>query len=178
MPAGSTAVSDHVSEGPGWVPWVQNRFWLFVPVLLFDLVLVGRLPPPLAPGSAGPDIPSWLTWSETLLRVVVFGAPLLMPLRLRAPGTRTALTVYGFGLAAYVAAWVAVIWAPASSWSTSVVGFTALAWTPILFLAGIGLRSTLRFVAGYRPWMYLSATILFTAAHTAAMVITWVWYYS
>ncbi|WP_344119927.1 hypothetical protein [Kocuria aegyptia] len=158
--------------------WVQNRFWLLVPVLVLNLVLVGRLPPPLTPGSAGPDIPSWLAVSETLLRVVVFGAPLLMPLRLRAPGTRTALTVYGFGFAAYVAAWAVVIWAPTSSWSTSAVGFTALAWTPLLFLIGIGKGSTLRSVPGYRPWMYLAAAVLFTAVHTAAMVITWAWYYA
>lgn len=178
MPVGSTAASEHVFEGPWWVPWVQNRFWLFVPVLLLDSLLVGNLPPPLTPGIAGPDVPWWLAVSENVLRVVVIGTTLLMPLSLRAPGTRTALTVYAFGLVSYIAAWAAVVWAPTSPWSTSVVGFTALAWTSILFLTGMGIRSTVRFVPGYRPWMYLSAAVLFTAAHTAPMVITWAWYYS
>ena len=109
--------------------------------------------------------------------MVVFGAPLLMPLSLREPRTRLALGVYSVALTAYVAAWVAIIWAPTSAWSTSAVGFTALAWTSILLFAGIGLRSTLRFVPGYRPWMYLCAAALFTAVHTLHMAIIWNWYY-
>lgn len=66
----------------------QNRFWLLVPVLVLNLALVGRLPPPLAPGSPGPDIPGWLSLSETVLRVMVFGVPLSMPFSLPIPGTR------------------------------------------------------------------------------------------
>ena len=123
-----------VTAGGTWVRLAQNRFWLLVPILVLDLVLVGRLPPPLAPGSPGPDIPGWVSVSETVLRGVVFGAPLLMPLSLRAPRTRPALAAYSVALTAYVAAWVAVVWAPTSAWSTSAVGFTALAWTSILYI--------------------------------------------
>jgi hypothetical protein len=104
--------------------------------------------------------------SEAVLRGVVFGAPLLMPLSLRAPRTRLVLAVYSVAFTAYAAAWVAVVWAPTSAWSTSAVGFTALAWTSILLFTGIGLRSTLRFVPSYRPWMYLGAAALFTVVHT------------
>lgn len=157
----------------------RNRFWLLIPILVLDLALVPMLPPPLTPGSPGPDIPGWVSLSETVLRVVVFGAPLMMPLSLRAPHSRPALAVYSVGLASYVAAWVAVVWAPTSTWSTSAVGFTALAWTSILVFAGIGLRSTFWFFPGYRPWMYLGAAVLFSAVHTLpiAIAITWAWYY-
>jgi hypothetical protein len=150
---------------------------LLVPVLVLDLLLVGRLPPPLAPGSPGPDIPGWLSLSETVLRGIVFLVPLLMPLSLRTPGTKPALAVYSGGLTAYVSAWVAVVWAPTSAWSTSSVGFTALAWTSILSFTGIGLRSTLRFFPRYRPWMYLAAAALFTTVHTVPMAMIWGWYY-
>ena len=105
------------------------------------------------------------------------GAPLLMPLSLRAPRSKPAIAVYSVRLAAYVAAWVAVVWAPTSAWSTSAVGFTALAWTSIILFTGIGLRSTLRFFPGYRPWMYLTAAALFTAVHTLPIAIIWDWYY-
>jgi hypothetical protein len=47
-----------------------------------NLALVNVLPGPLAPGSAGPDIPVWIWIPKTVLRVVVLGAPLLMPLSL------------------------------------------------------------------------------------------------
>jgi hypothetical protein len=156
---------------------MQNRFWLLVPILVLDLVLVGKLPPPLAPGSPGPAIPGWLSVTETVLRVVVFGAPLLMPLALRAPRTRLALGVYLVALTAYVTAWVAVIWAPTSAWSTSAVGFTALAWTSILLFTGIGLRSELRFLPRYQTWIYVGVAVLFTTVHTLHMVIIWDWYY-
>jgi hypothetical protein len=115
--------------------------------------------------------------SEAVLRRLVFGAPLLMPLSLRAPRTRSVLVVYTSAFTAYAAAWVAVVWARTSTWSTSAVGFTALAWTSILLFTGIGLRSKLRFFPGYRPWMYLCAAALFTVVHTLNMAITWNWYY-
>ena len=150
-----------------WVQLAQIRFWLLVPILVLDLALVGKLPPPLAPGSPGQDIPGWVSVSETVLRGVVFGAPLLMPLSLRAPRTRPVLAAYAVALTAYVAAWVAVVWAPSSAWSASAVGFTALAWTSILIFTGIGLRSTLRFFPGYRPWMYLGAAALFMGPYLA-----------
>jgi hypothetical protein len=155
----------------------QNRFWLIFPILVLDVALIGRLPLPLAPGSPGPDIPSWLSLSETVLRVVVMGAPLLMPLSLRAPRSRPALVIYSLGLAGYVGAWGAVVWAPTSAWSTSAVGFTALAWTSIILFAGIGLRSTLRFFPACRPWMYLGPAALFTTVHTVPMAIIWGWFY-
>jgi hypothetical protein len=61
-----------------------------------------------------------------------------MPLSLRAPRTRSVLAVYTLAFTAYAASWVAVVWAPTSAWSTSAVGFTALAWTSILLFTGIG----------------------------------------
>ena len=167
---------ENVAAGRTWVQLAQNRFWLLVPILVLDLALVGRLPPPLAPGSPGPDVAGWLAVSESVLRGLVFGLPLLMPLTLRAPA-RPSLVVYLGGLTAYVAAWVAVVWAPTSAWSTSAVGFTALAWTSIFLFMGISLRSTLRFCPGYRPWMYLATAALFTVVHTLLIATIWNWYY-
>lgn len=161
-----------------WMQLARNRFWLIVPVLVLDVALTSRLPPPLAPGGGpGPDIPGWVSLSETVLRVVVMGVPLLMPLALQTPRFRPVWAVYAVGLAGYVAAWVAVVWAPASPWSTSAVGFTALAWTSIVLFTGVGLRSTVRFFPRYRPWMYLSAAALFTVVHTLPIGIIWHSYY-
>ncbi len=156
-----------------WVQLIQNRFWLLVPVLVLDLALTGRLPPPLAPGSAAPQLPAWLGVAEWGLRIVVLGLPLLMPLSLRTPGARPGLVVYGVGLAAYVAAWVSVVWAPTSAWSTSAVGLSAPAWTSILFLVGVGWGSSVRSLPGYRPWMYLVAAAAFTVAHTVPVLLAW-----
>jgi hypothetical protein len=160
-----------------WLDLAGNRFWLLVPILVLNLALTNLLPPPLSPGSAGPGTAGWLSVSESALRIVVFGTPLLMPLSRREPLSRFAVVVYAVGLGVYVASWVAVVWAPASPWSTSVVGLTALAWTSITFLTGIGIGSRLRFAPWYRPWMYMSAAAVFSVVHTAPMVITWNSYY-
>jgi hypothetical protein len=108
---------------------------------------------------------------------VVLGAPLLMPLSLREAPSRPVFAVYVLGLGAYVGAWAAVVWAPTSAWSSSAVGFTALAWTSIILFLGIGLRSTLRFVPEYRPWMYLGVAALFAVVHTLPMALIWAWSY-
>ena len=137
----------------GCCGWCRTGSGLLIPVLVLDLALAGKLPPPLARGSPGPDIPGWVSVSEAVLRGVVFGAPLLTPLSLRARGTRPMLALYTVAFTAYATAWVAVVWAPTSAWSTGALGFTALAWTSILLFTGIGLQSRLRFFPGYRPWM-------------------------
>lgn len=75
-------------------------------------------------------------------------------------------------LTAY-AAWVVVVWAPPSAWSTGAIGLTAPAWTSILLFTGIGLRSTLRVWPGYRPWMNLAAAALLTIVHTISVFVIW-----
>ena len=95
-----------------------------------------------------------------------------MPLRVRRPTQDGALALYAAGLLAYVSAWAAVIAGPGSAWSQSPLGFTAPAWTSLIWLAGIGRHSRLPWKR-YRPWMYLAAAILFTAVHTLHAAIIW-----
>jgi hypothetical protein len=165
------------APAPGWVAYARNRFWLLVPVLLLDLALAGRLPPALEFDRFWSDIPAWIVVAENVLRVLVVAVPLLMPLAPAAGLVSAAVWTYGVGLAAYTAAWLMVVLAPSSAWSTSVVGFTAPAWTSLGWLVGIGLGSRLRLVRGYRPWMYLAVAASFTAVHTFHAVIIWTRYY-
>ncbi|MBD7996635.1 hypothetical protein H9639_15155 [Arthrobacter sp. Sa2CUA1] len=151
------------------LPWVRNRFWLVLVALLLNAALTPLLPPAYLPESFNEGIPAALLVSEVLLRTVVVVLPVLMPL----PAPRLALAVYTAGVLLYAGAWAAVIWAPASTWSTSLIGFTAPAWVPLVWLCGVGLGSTLRFVSGYRPWMYLAAAAAFTAVHTAHTALAW-----
>jgi len=60
----------------------------------------------------------------------------------RAPLQRLGRFVYGTGLLLYLGSYLAQIVAPNSEWSTSLVGFTALAGTPLIWLVGIGLGCT------------------------------------
>jgi hypothetical protein len=88
---------------------VRNRFWLIVPILGLDRSRTGHFLLPLASTSVAPVIPVWPELSETLLRVAVLGASLLMPLSLHAPTSRPVFAFYLVGLGAYPAAWAAVV---------------------------------------------------------------------
>lgn len=55
------ALMPGVAPGRTGAQPAQNRFWLIVPILVLDLALVGRLPPPPAPGS--PDRASPAGWT-------------------------------------------------------------------------------------------------------------------
>lgn len=159
------------SGATSWQSWLRNRFWLLLPLLLLNAALTPLLPAGYQPEGFSRDIPAGLSAAENGLRLLVSAAPLLMPL----PGRtlRPVLGLYGAGVLLYAAAWWAVIAAPDSLWSTSLIGFTAPAWTSVIWLAGLGLGSTLRGMPRYRPWMYLSAAVLFTVLHTVHAALVW-----
>lgn len=160
-------------DGPSPAPehsWLRNRFWLVLPVLALNASLAPHLPQTYAPEAFSAGIPAGLAAAENALRLLVCAVPLLMPL---AP-CRPALLLYGCGLGAYAGAWLAVMAAPGSTWSASLIGFTAPAWTSLFWLAGIGWGSRLRFVPRYRPWMYWVAAVSFTAVHTLSTGLVWI----
>jgi hypothetical protein len=67
----------------------------------------------------------------------------------------------------YLASWTALMVSPRSQWSTSVFGFMAPAYTPILWLGGIALVGD-EFVlsnASLQPWIYVSLAAAFLVFH-------------
>jgi hypothetical protein len=89
-----------------------------------------------------------------------------MPLRITT-GTQTlGMGLYLAGTLLYFLSWLALISFPHSAWSTSAAGFLAPAYTPLIWLIGIGLiGSSLYFTAPYHPWMYLALSAIFIAFH-------------
>ncbi len=75
---------------------------------------------------------------------------------------------------AYIAAWVMMVYFPQSAWSVSLVGSTATAWTPLLWLVGIGLvGGSFYFPVPYKPWMYILPSAIFIASHFShALLVT------
>ena len=122
--------------------YAANCFWLMLPPLAISGLLGGLLPPVFQPDVFWRDIPPALAWPESVLRVLVTGLPLLMPLSLQTPRQRLGAVIYCLGVLAYALAWWPLIAMPDSAWSTSAVGFAAPAYTPLLWLAGIGLIGT------------------------------------
>ncbi|KKC37741.1 hypothetical protein WH87_08490 [Devosia epidermidihirudinis] len=147
--------------------YLGNCFWLMLPVLAINLLFAGALPPMLQSETFWRDIPMPLALAENLCRYAVTGLPALMLLRLRTRRQKVGLALYALGLLAYGFAWWPLITAPASGWSQSLLGLAAPAYTPALWLAGIGLigfdlSSTFR---RWVSWAYLFAASGFVIAH-------------
>ncbi len=158
--------------------YVRNCFWLMVPVLAFNVLFARALPRAFQPDVFSRDIPLGITLPENVLRGLLMVLLLMMPLA--PPDSRTRLAgicVYFVGLALYFASWTMLILRPNHAWSTTALGFTAPAWTPIFWLAGIALLSDKRLIAPvgfYRPWMFVLVCVLFLVFHNAhaALVFT------
>jgi hypothetical protein len=150
-------------------------FWLLVPVLLWNLLLTSRLPVALQPAEFWRDIPPWIGVPENVLRALVLSVPLVMRLELRSPRQKAALALFAAGLAAYFASWMVLIASPASRWSTSAAGFSAPAYTPALWLCGLGLlpeRLTITRLP-YRRWPYFALAAGFLVFHNLHAAIVY-----
>ncbi len=85
---------------------------------------------------------------------------------------------YGLGSLIYFLAWVPLLFAPASAWSTSLIGFMAPAYTPLLWMIGIALLGGEFYFpvsgsARYRPAYYIAPAVLFTLFHCTHAAIVY-----
>jgi len=149
------------------LPYLSNAFLLLLPILAFNVLFMRFLPHDYQVNVFWKEIPAWIAITENLLRVPVFLLPLVMRLRISTPSQKLGLGLYVAGSLVYFVAWGAQILFPMTAWSTSMVGFMAPAFTPVLFLVGIGLIGdtlTLPKVP-YKPWVYWGLSGAFMVFH-------------
>jgi hypothetical protein len=148
--------------------YLFNCFLLMVPVLIWNVLLLKRLPSQFQSDVFWKDIPWAIAYGENFSRTIVMILPLLMPLSLETFSQKTGLLIYGIGLICYFASWMALIVYPASSWSTSAIGYVAPALTPLIWLIGIGMiGARLYFDVKYERWYYYAASMFFVVTHCA-----------
>ena len=151
---------------PGLVRYVMSCGVLTVPILVWNLALTRFLPPALASDEFSRDIPTLVTHGENTLRAVVMVLPFLMPLEVATRGQRRGVRLFVVGTIVYFLSWVPLMIVPQSSWSTSWVGFVAPAYTPLLWLAGLGLIGRRFYVPSpFRWWMYVGLACGFVTFH-------------
>ena len=139
---------------------------LTVPILVWNVVCTRFLPPALASNEFSRDIPPLVMYGETTLRIVVMVLSFLMPLDVATGAQRRGLLLFAVGTMFYVLAWVPLMIAPQSGWSTSWLGFVAPAYTPIVWLTGLGLVGRrLHVPSPYRRCMYVALACGFVAFH-------------
>ena len=150
----------------GLARYVLSCGVLTVPILVWNVVCTRFLPPALASNEFARDIPPLVTYGENMFRIAVMVLPFLMPLEVATGGQRRGLLLFAAGTLVYVLAWVPLMIAPQSQWSTGWLGFVAPAYTPIVWLTGLGLIGRRLYVPSpYRRWMYVALACGFVAFH-------------
>ena len=145
---------------------LRNGALLIIPPMIITFGLWSALPAAYSPEIFWKDIPNWLGLFENTFRILVFSLPGILYFGKREKGQSLGWFLYIGGLAVYLASYLIQIVYPDSAWSQSVIGFTAPAWSTLLWFAGIGLvcmRSWLPI-----PWhraIYLLIASIFLIFH-------------
>ena len=100
--------------------------------------------------------------------------PLFFTIGISTKTQRQGLTWYAAGVLIYFLAWVPLLFYPGSAWSLSLPGFLAPAYTPLVWLVGIGLLGDgYYFPLSYRPVYYIAPAVLFLCFHITHTAIVY-----
>lgn len=143
-----------------------NCMLLLLPIMAWNAIFSNKLPGAYTAEIFDKDIPAFISNGENVFRLIVFILPLLMPMRFETAGQKLGLSLYITGTVIYFISWLAQMVFPQSAWSTGSFGFLAPAYTPLIWLIGIGLiGSSLYFDSPYRSWMYILLSAVFIGFH-------------
>ena len=146
--------------------YLFNCFLFTLPILIWNIILTNKLPKYFQPDIFWKDISAFLTYGENISRIAVFMLIILMPLNVSTITQKKGLFLYIVGTLLYFASWFALIYFPDTKWSHSIIGFMAPAYTPILWLTGIGLiGNSFYFNLPYKRWFFISTSLLFLIFH-------------
>jgi len=130
-----------------------NCFLLILPLLAWNIFLGPKITDHRISSDAHSQ--KWLLLAENIGRILVFTFPLLIPLQIKDAWSKAGLGIYIIGTLVYFAAWLPLIFAPLSAWSSSRAGLLAPRLTPFLSFLGIAL------IGSVWPYGALSAVFIF-----------------
>ena len=154
--------------------YILNCFLLLIPILVWNAILAPKLPVAYQAEIFDKDIPSVVTLGENIFRTFVMFLPLLMPLSMASRSQKLGLYIFIFGMLVYFLSWIVLMAFPSGTWSMSAAGFLAPAYTPLIWLVGIGLVGTqFYFRSPYQSWMYILLSIIFLSFHITHAAIVY-----
>lgn len=151
-----------------------NCFILILPILIWNILFSRYLPSSYQPDVFSKDIPSFLIYGETVSRLIIFLLAFLMPLSIQSTGQKIGLYIYSSGLLLYFTSWAILIFFPNTMWSNSIFGFSAPAFTPVFWLAGICLLgNSFYFNLPFKRWPFILFTAIFLSCHISHTVLVY-----
>ncbi len=146
--------------------YLFNCFLLTIPILIWNVLLTDQLPKTTKPAIILQNISPLIIYGENIVRVIVFALMVFMPLKISKPIQKRGLLLFLFGTLIYFASWLVLIYYPDSLWSKSTLGVLSPAYTPVLWLIGIGLiGDTFYFNLPYKRWIFISLSVIFLVFH-------------
>lgn len=152
--------------------YLINCFWLMIPVFTWNLLFYDQLPALYQVENFWNDIPPWLKVAEHSTRILAFALIALMPLSLKGERKQLGVWLYLIGIIFYVASWLVLIYQPNSAWSLSIIGQLAPAFTPAVWLVGIGIIASKFYVKlPFQKYLYPVFTLLFLLFHNLHVLL-------
>lgn len=151
---------------------LTNGYIAIFPILVWNILLTAKLPLAYDPKSFDSSIPLTIIIGEHTFRSIIFTMPLFFKLKTIRPFLeQKGLIVFNFGVALYFSSWLILIYSPDSCWSHSLLGFASPAYTPIIWLVGLGLMvDSYYFKVEYSKWHFILPSIAFSIFHVSHTV--------
>ena len=145
---------------------LHNGFLLLIPVFVMNMVLYRILPDFFKPAQWD-NIPKEVLIAENLFRYLSFLLPITMIIGFTSLRQKIGLALYLFGLLVYFSAWLIQIKNKQDKYDKSIIIRGAPAYTPIIWLIGIGLLfDKTIFSSITHNKAYFFVVIIFTVIHT------------
>lgn len=154
--------------------YLLNCFLLLLPIILWNIILIYYLPESYSTAIFDNNIPKLISYSEIILRFILFALPIFMKLSIKTKLQKIGLLAYCIGLILYFSSWIIMITNPQSNWSQSQIGFMAPAYTTLFFFIGIGLIGNKAFFKfPYLSLIYIFLSLLFVISHSTHAYIVY-----
>lgn len=132
------------------------------------------LPNALTPAQFNEGIPDAFLYLESFGRILVFAMPAFFSIEISTTTQKRGLVLYLTGVALYYLSYGTQNFFPNSGWSTSVLGFSASAYTNVFWMIGLGLLGEKFYFTNrlrYRPIFYIVPVVVFVVVHTTHTVL-------
>lgn len=152
-----------------YLNYFRSCIWLWVPPLAASFAFWPNLGAAYQPDVFWRDIPQMLGLIENISRFGVIGLTALMLLEWRTTTQKIGFAIYAIGIALYVVCQWGIVVSPDGSWATSAFGFLAPAYTPAIWIVGIGMigQRAIDDRLYWRNWVFFGFAGLFLVAHNA-----------
>jgi hypothetical protein len=140
----------------------NNCFWLFIPIIIFNIIFTKYLPEFYLKNINHP-----IVTIETIARIITIAFSVIMAIKLDNKIGRAGLIVYIIGVLIYFFSYFIVIKVPTILFHNNFIVLLAPYLTSVIWLIGIGLLGNKLFInMPYHYTAYIIISIVFTIIHS------------